>query len=130
VRHDCVVYNPSRLFDYFNPRAYVRHDGDGSDEGVLLKFQSTCLREARRRACTPDTYRSNFNPRAYVRHDIAAPMFSQAAIFQSTCLREARRGCRHATQGCRDFNPRAYVRHDARQAQKFVLYDISIHVPT
>jgi len=35
------------MYAYFNPRAYVRHDGISILPVLSLVFQSTCLREAR-----------------------------------------------------------------------------------
>jgi len=56
-----------------------------------LRFQSTCLREARLRCRSSAARPRNFNPRAYVRHD----------VLESAC-----------DVPVANFNPRAYVRHD------------------
>jgi len=73
-----------------------------------IRFQSTCLREARRRRSLRRPLPRNFNPRAYVRHDVRRIICLSMVRFQSTCLREARLG------------------HHFLQA----LRAISIHVPT
>ena len=39
----------TRLYRYFNPRAYVRHDDHERQTCIEQAFQSTCLREARPR---------------------------------------------------------------------------------
>ena len=64
-----VLVAAESLRRYFNPRAYVRHDGAGSRGSPSSIFQSTCLREARLRGCWMISRSWYFNPRAYVRHD-------------------------------------------------------------
>jgi len=41
---------------YFNPRAYVRHDAEIGCCTQTVKFQSTCLREARPVIGMPSLY--------------------------------------------------------------------------
>ncbi len=70
VRHDLMRSGRTSGSTNFNPRAYVRHDADAVGSNIRLnKFQSTCLREARRYSPFEGVSVTNFNPRAYVRHD-------------------------------------------------------------
>ena len=99
---------PPSLAD-FNPRAYARHDLPPLFRLHQARFQSTCLREARR---------------------VLAVLQRRHQPFQSTCLREARpAGIRHRYTPSY-FNPRAYARHDLRDTPRSRSASISIHVPT
>ena len=91
VRHD-QPHGPSRTRPPdFNPRAYVRHDlGVRADQrGVFYFNPRAYVRHDQTNSHIP-SYRRYFNPRAYVRHDYEGWEDLTAAPFQSTCLREAR----------------------------------------
>ena len=92
TRHDYVMRAVLDEFANFNPRAYTRHDR------VLVKSISPPSyfnpRAYTRHDDTPVFLvlgRRNFNPRAYTRHDSGmAPQDHAGNQFQSTCLHEAR----------------------------------------
>ena len=124
-----------------------------ADPSWEIRFQSTCLREARPLSHNAACWSRHFNPRAYARHDWDRLQIIHRDPFQSTCLREARR--KRSQKSCQQphFNPRAYARHDGKFSEMRVVSNefqstclrearpakvlpgtsigvISIHVPT
>ena len=117
----------------FNPRTYVRCDSKFIENiFLLIKFQSTHLREVRRPPRNIPTPRLDFNPRTYVRCDSCkasvwyCPFDFNPRTYVRCDLDYSGKGVSK-----RYFNPRTYVRCDRDQATK-IKYDddISIHAPT
>ncbi len=87
VRHDSGRTWFSASWSNFNPRAYVRHDHLGSTPCAGFSgFQSTCLREARRKPRRRAHRGADFNPRAYVRHDSILYIRGQISYLPQRCI--------------------------------------------